>query len=405
MLSASLPQKNAVMLEAVEGLHGNVPLPLPSGGGVAGPPFPPSGMPGPAGVAGAPPGFFPAMAFAGRAFGDMAGMMTALMGVIGERLGLFRVLAAVGPATVDEFAKAASIDSRYARGWLHALVCAGYLTFDAKEARFMLPPAHLPLLVNEKNPLFVGGGYQQLAAFIGQVDRLIGAFKTGAGIPQTDYDRVLIAGMDRISSRWFDYQLVQQWLAALPDVVQLLQGKARVADIGCGSGRAVIRMAEAFPSSTFTGFDSFAPAIAYARAAAEKAGLAARARFETRDIADGLPGSYDLITAFDVLHDFNDPVAGLSSMARALKDGGAVVVLEVAVSEALNDNLGPMGTILHGTALLYGIPVSIANGGEGGGTTSMPPARLEKVAADAGLRVVKRVPVDELWHSVYELRR
>jgi SAM-dependent methyltransferase len=124
-----------------------------------------------------------------------------------------------------------------------------------------------------------------------------------------------------------------------------------------------------------------------------------------RDIADGLPDSYDLITAFDVLHDLNDPVAGLSAMTRALKDDGAIVVLEVAVSGNLNENLGPMATILHGTALLYGIPVSIANGGRGGGTTSMPPGRLEQIAVAAGLRLVKRVAVDTPWNAVYELRR
>jgi len=396
------------MLESFKGPNGSMPPLHPSGGGAgpAGPPFQSASMPaGSTGFAGMSDGHMPVMAFAGRAFGDMAGMMAGLMGVIGERLGLFRTLASVGPATVEEFARAASIDARYARGWLHALVCAGYLTFDASEARYALPQAHMPLLADRKNPLFVGGGYQQLAAFIGQVDRLIGAFKTGAGIPQQDYDRVLIEGMDRISSRWFDYQLVQQWLAALPEVVDLLRGNAAVADIGCGGGRAVIRMAEAFPTSNFTGFDSFAPSIAYARSAAERADLTSRVRFEVRDIADGLPRQYDLITAFDVLHDFNDPVAGLSVMARALKEGGAIVVLEVAVGDALNDNLGPMGAILHGTALLYGIPVSIANGGKGGGTTSMPPARLQAVASAAGLRVVRRVPVDELWHAVYELRR
>jgi SAM-dependent methyltransferase len=367
----------------------------------------PAGVPGFAGASpgSSRPGLSPVMAFAGRAFGDMAGMMTALMGIIGERLGLFRVLAAMGPASVDEFARAASVDPRYARGWLHALVSAGYLTFDAEEERYALPQFHAPFLVNEKNPLFIGGGYQQLAAFIGQVDRLVGAFRTGAGIPQQDYDRVLIEGMDRISARWFDYQLVQQWLAALPEVVQRLQGHARVADIGCGSGRAVIRLAEAFPTSSFVGFDSFAPAVSYARLAAEKARVGARARFEVRDITDGLPDSYDLITAFDVLHDFNDPVAGLSAMTRALKDDGAIVVLEVAVSDNLNENLGPMGTILHGTALLYGIPVSIANGGRGGGTTSMPPGRLEQTAVAAGLRLVKRVAVDTPWNAVYELRR
>lgn len=386
------------MPDAFNGPNGSAP-PFPSNG-FAQPLVSPSGAPGfPA------PEFAPAMAFAGRAFGDMAGMMTALMGIIGERLGLFRVLYAAGPATVDEFASAASVDPRYARGWLDALVCAGYLTFETERARYALPQFHAPLLVNEKNPMFIGGGYQQLAAFVGQVDRLIGAFKTGAGIPQQDYDRVLIEGMDRISGRWFDYQLVQQWLATLPEIVQRLQGQASVADIGSGSGRAVIRMAEAFPTSTFVGFDSFAPAVAYARSAAERARVGKRAQFEVRDIADGLPGSYDLITAFDVLHDFNDPVAGLSAMERALKNDGAIVVLEVAVSDNVSENVGPMGTILHGTALLYGIPVSIANGGQGGGTTSMPPGRLEQVAVAAGLRLVKGVPVDAPFHTVYELRR
>lgn len=392
------------MREAINGPDGAPPPVMPAYGNMA-PAMgrPPEGMNVPD-LGGMPAGFSPVMAFAGRAFGDMAGMMAGLLGIIGERLGLFRALVATGPATVTDFAKAAGIHEPYARGWLNALVCAGYLTFDLETARYALPPPHAALLAVEKNPMFVGGGYLQMAAFIGQIENLIGAFKTGAGIPQDNYDRVLIEGMDRISARWFDYLLVQQWLAALPAVVERLQRGGRVADVGCGSGRAIIRMAEAFPAAQFVGFDTFAPAVAYANAAAEKARVDKRARFEVRDIADGLPGSYDLITAFDVLHDFNDPVAGLSAMKRALTKDGSIVALEVAVSDKLNENVGPMGTILHSTALLYGIPVSLANGGQGGGTTSMPPDRLEKVAAAAGLRMVKRVAVETPWNALYELR-
>jgi hypothetical protein len=217
-------------------------------------------------------------AFVNRVMGDMAGAVVCTMCVLGDRLGLFKELAANGPATSAELAARASINERYAREWLKALACAGYLEYDTATGRFALPPEYAPTLAQEGGPMFMGGVYQHLPGLFGQLDLLTEAFRHGGGVPQDVYGEDFRIGMERISAGWFENMLVQQWIASLPEVRAKLERGARVADIGCGSGRALIKLAQAFPRSSFVGYDMFPPAIARATANAEQVGVAERVR-------------------------------------------------------------------------------------------------------------------------------
>jgi len=345
-----------------------------------------------------------AEAFSSRIMGDLSGAVASIMCAIGDRLGLFKDLAARGPSTSQELARRTGINERYAREWLRALTSAGYLDYAPETERFTLPPEHALYLASEGGPMFLGGVFQHLPGLFRPLELVVQAFLQGGGVPQAAYDQDFRAGMERISACWFDNFLVPVWIAALPHVQEKLTRGARVADIGCGGGRALINLALAFPKSTFVGYDCFEPAIASASAAAKQANVDARVKFEQRDALAPLPEAFDLVTAFDVIHDVANPVVVLTSIRRALLPGGAFLMLEINSSDKVEENVGPIATMLYGTSVLYCTPTSIANGGRGLGTMGLPESAVRKLCNQAGFREIERLPFENPFNVLYEIR-
>lgn len=375
-------------------------LPSPPGGAPVPGPFPPGALP--AGFAGFDPQAM--QAFVQKVMGDLSSAVVSLVAALGDRLGLFKALAGQGPATSAELAARAGLDERYTREWLATLSAAGYVAYDPASRRFALPPEHAAVVAHEGGMAFLGGGYQQLLGFVKPLDRLTEAFRTGAGVLQDAYDADLWDGMERMSATWFDNLLVQQWLPALPAVYAGLERGIHVADVGCGGGRALIRLARSFPNATFVGYDAFGGAVDRARAAAARAGVADRVRFEQRDAAAGLPEAYDLVTTFDAAHDFVDAPAVLRAIRAALRPGGTFVMLEMNCSARLEENVGPAAAVLYGTSVLYNLPVARALGGDGAGTMGLPPERVEALCRAAGFGHVRRVPIQNPFNILYEIK-
>jgi len=145
--------------------------------------------------------------------------------------------------------------------------------------------------------------------------------------------------------------------------------------------------------------------LARAAAAATAAGVSDRVRFEQRDLVDGLPGHYDLITLFDSLHDVRDPAQGLRAVYEALNPGGACLLLEMNCADRLEQNTGPAATMLYGTSVLYNLPVSLAVGTPGLGTMGLPESRLKELCAAAGFGAIRRLPIQNPFHALYEVRQ
>lgn len=288
-----------------------------------------------------------AEAFLGKVLVDTSGFGVTVLASLGDRLGLWKQLAAGGPARSDELAVRAGIDERYAREWLHAMTTAGYLDHDTATDRFTLPAAHTPVLAEEGGHAFFGGVHQMLHGMVTVYDQLLEVFKSGGGVPQGAYHPDMWDGMDRFTAGWFDNLLVQEWLPAMPDVDAKLRAGADVADVGCGRGRGLVRLAEQYPASRFVGYDVFPPTIAAARANAEAAGVGDRVRFEHRDAAAGLPEPYDLVFTFDVVHDAVDPRGLLAAIRAALRPDGIYVCLDINNSPDLAGNVGPLGAFFH----------------------------------------------------------
>jgi len=234
--------------------------------------------------------------FAGKVVEQISGTMTTLLGAVGDRLGLFKNLAERGAATPAELASRTKLNERYLREWLGGMATAGYLNYDGMTSRFSLPAEHATVLAQENGPFFVGGMYQMLPAFTGIFDQIIGAFRNGGGVPQSQYDEMMWDGLERFTSTWFENLLLQQWIPAMPDVKAHLDRGADAADVGCGRGRGLIKLAQAFPRSRYVGYDNFGPTIERATANARDAGVSDRVRFEERDVSKGLPAQFDVIT-------------------------------------------------------------------------------------------------------------
>ncbi len=342
--------------------------------------------------------------FAGQVFGDMAGWLTSILAALGDRLGLFEALTEGGPARSDELAERAGVSERYAREWLRGMRAAGYLEHDGDDERYALPPEHAEVFAHEGGPFFMGGAYQALLGHLRPLERLTEAFRSGGGVPQSAYPSDSWDGLCRFSRPWFENLLVQQWIPALPEVKEKLERGARYADVGTGAGLAVIRLAQAFPRSTFVGYDSFEPQLERARRAAEAAGVSERVRFELRDAADGLPERHDVVSTFDVVHDAVDPVALLRGIHRGLEPDGTYLMLEIRSADDPEENVGPAGAFFYGVSLIYCMTTSLAHGGAGLGTCGCPPAKVRELCAQAGFSHVEQLPLENPFNILYAAR-
>jgi SAM-dependent methyltransferase len=341
-------------------------------------------------------------AFMGKAMTDVVSAVATVMASIGDRLGLFKELAK-GPATSAELADRAHINERYAREWLSEMASAGYLAYDPISQRFTLPPDHVPVLAQEGGPFFFGAAYQLLLAEIGPFNQLIQAFRQGGGVPMEAYGPELWEGQARFSSGFFEHLLVPVWLPAMPDVQAKLERGALVADVGCGHGRALIKLAQTYPQSRYVGYDLFAPAVAKATANAQAGGVADRVRFEHLDISEGLPEQYDVITTFDVVHDAVSPLRLLRAIREGLRPDGRYVCMEANGSDKLEENAGLLGSLFYGVSVLYCMTTSLANHGEGLGTLGLPETKLRALCAEAGFSDVRRVPIEVPFNNLYEV--
>jgi SAM-dependent methyltransferase len=342
-------------------------------------------------------------AFLGKVLSDSSGLTTTIMASIGDRLGLFKQLAK-GPATSAQLAARAAIDERYAREWLGAMASAGYVAYDPATQRFTLPAEHLPVLAQEDGPMFFGGIHQMLAGMVGPLNQLIQAFQQGGGVPQSAYDHNMWDGLERFTAGWFENLLVPVWLPAMPEVQTKLEQGALVADVGCGRGKALIKLAQAFPRSRFVGYDSFEPTIAQAAANAEASGVSERVRFEHHDVSTGLPDQYDVITTFDVIHDAVDPRGVLRTIHQALRADGRYVCLDINCAEHLEGNAGPLGSLFYGFSVLYCMTTSLSGHGEGLGTVGLPEGTLRNLSLEAGFSSIRRVPLENPFNNLYELQ-
>lgn len=341
-------------------------------------------------------------AFVEQVLADVAGLMTARLATIGDRLGLWKDLAASGPATSAAFAARAGIVERYAREWLASMHAAGYLDYDPANAAYALPAHAVPVLADEGGPLFFGGTLQMIQGTAGVFEDLCDVFRKGGGIPQSGFGHDVYEGIQRFTNGWFDHELVPEWLPLLPDVVAKLEAGCDVADVGTGAGRALVTLATHYPDSRYVGYEVFEPQAELARRNIIEAGLADRIRIEVVEPDADLPSTFDVITTFDVIHDAVDPAGLLSRIHRALRPDGRYVCLDINASHRPEENVGPLAALFYGMSIHYCMTTSLAHGGAGLGTCGFNPHVAAQMAADAGFSSIRRVEMDNPFNNLYE---
>jgi 2-polyprenyl-3-methyl-5-hydroxy-6-metoxy-1,4-benzoquinol methylase len=344
-------------------------------------------------------------AFGGQMLGVLNGGFLALLISIGHRTGLFDLLAGMEPATSVEIAEAAGLDERYVRELLGGLVVGGILEYDSEGERFSLPPEHAAFTTRA-----AGGDnmafFAQYVGLCGLVeDGVVEAFKKGGGVPYSAYPKFQQIQAEE-SAQTFDAILIDIVLPLAEGIPERLREGIEVADIGCGQGHAVNLMAQAFPASNFVGFDFSEEGAAAGRAEAAALGLH-NARFKVEDVAlIGEHDRFDLITAFDVIHDLARPAETLSRIHTALKPDGTFLVVDIQASSKLEENVEhPLGPLLYGASVFHCMTVSLAQGGPGLGTV-WGEQKAQEMLRDAGFSSVELKKLEgDFFHAFYVCRK
>jgi SAM-dependent methyltransferase len=344
-------------------------------------------------------------AFAERMIATLNGAAVTLMTSVGHQVGLFDTMAGLPQATSKRIAEAAGLNERYVREWLGAMVTGRVVDYNAADSTYTLPPEHAAWLTRAAgvNNLAVQAQYIPLLA---QVEApIVECFRHGGGVPYSAYPRFQQL-MAEDSAALHDVALIDAILPLVPGLAERLEVGIDVADIGCGSGHAINLLAQAFPASRFIGYDLSQDGIAAGRAEAQRLRLS-NTQFETRDVTRlGLKERFDLITAFDAIHDQAQPARVLAGIAEALRPGGVFLMVDIAASSQVHENLeAPLGPMLYTFSCLHCMTVSLAQ--EGAGLGTMWGEQLARqMLAEAGFQHVEVKQVEgDLFNNYYVAER
>jgi SAM-dependent methyltransferase len=287
---------------------------------------------------------------------------------IGHQTKLFDTLAELPPATSAQIADAAGLNERYVREWLGGVVAGRIVDYDPTAQTYMLPRHRAAVLTRAAGPDNLSRVAQFIPLLAEVEQKVIGCFHTGGGLSYSEYPR-FHALMAETSGATFDAALIDVILPMAEDLPDRLRAGAEVADFGCGSGHAINVMAQAFSASRFTGVDFSDEGLAVGRAEAARLNLA-NVSFIARDVAQfDAVDAYDVITAFDAIHDQAHPGQVLANIYRALRPGGVFLMVDIKASSRLEDNVGvPFASYLYAVSTMHCMSVSLGLDGDGLGT-------------------------------------
>jgi 2-polyprenyl-3-methyl-5-hydroxy-6-metoxy-1,4-benzoquinol methylase len=336
-----------------------------------------------------------------RMLSDIGAAMSASLVVIGDKLGLYKALAEGGPLTPTDLAKKTGTQERYVREWLHNQAAGGYVTYHAQTHTFSLTPEQAYLLADETSNHFMPGAFEIIASTARDEPRIADRFITGGGMAWGDHDPGLYHGTERFFRPNYAANLVKSWIPSLEGVEARLKKGIAVADTGCGHGSSTVLMAQAYPNSSFVGFDYHAPSVHIATERAQAAGVSDRVRFEVAK-ADEFPGTYDFVTSFDCLHDMADPLGAVKHTKKALSGGGTWMIVEPQAGDELKDNLNPVGRVYYAASTMICVPCSLAGNGPALGAQAGE-KKLREVVNKGGFSHVRRA-AETPFNMVLEAR-
>lgn len=341
--------------------------------------------------------------FVDRFIGDAAATAHAATVVLGDKLGLYKALAEGGSQTADEVAAQAGCHPRLIEEWLNAQTASGYCEYDPSSRRYRLTPEQAACLADEDSPTFLLANMGIVSTLHRDEERVRKVFKGAGTLGWHEHSHELFAEISRSTAVDLTHLLVPEWIPALDGVEDKLRQGARVADIGCGFGAPTIMLAQAYPASTFHGFDYHKESIDAARKAAAEAGVSDRATFEIA-FADAFPGdTYDLICTFDALHDMGDPLGVARHIHDSLAEDGVWMVTELNAGNRVEDNVNVLGRFFYSASSLICVPNALSQGGRLALGAQAGEAALRKIALEAGFSRVRKA-AESPFNLVLEVR-
>jgi len=345
-------------------------------------------------------------AYATRVFGMLNGAVMSAFVHLGDELGLFRALADGKPATSEELATRAGLSERWVREWLRGLGASGILDYEG-EGRFALSPAGRCVLADDDHPAFGGGLFTKLPQQMGSLGRIAESFRTGIGLPYDAFGSEGARGTERGLSPWYKHSLIPVALPMLDGVVEKLENGAKVADVGCGAGAALIEMAKAFPASQFHGYELSKHALERGEANRAEAGVENLTFHDVQ--SDPLPDDhrFDFVTTFDCLHDMTRPDRTIAAIHRGLRPDGSWLIADIDGAPTYEENLerNPMASLMYGFSVLSCMSSALSEpDGLGLGTLGFHEDVARKMCGDAGFTRFRRVEIPHAMNAYYEVR-
>ena len=334
--------------------------------------------------------------------GDLGATMAAGNVLVGDRLGLYRVLAGQ-PMLPHELAARTGTAARYVDEWLRGQAAGGYVQYDQHTGAYSLSPEQAFALTDPDGAVFAPGAFEFALGALRSEQKVLQAFRTGAGIGWHEHDNGVFSGCERFFRPGYAANLIAGWIPALDGVEAKLSAGARVADIGCGHGASTTLMARAFPNSSFIGSDYHEESIIQARKRAADAGLDGQVGFDVASAQTFGGGPYDLVTSFDCLHDMGDPLGAARHIREMLAPDGTWMVVEPYAGSSVTDNLNPVGRVYYSFSTFLCVPNALSQDGGYSLGAQAGEEPIRRLTADAGYTRFRRV-AETPFNIIYEAR-
>lgn len=331
---------------------------------------------------------------------------------LGDQLGLYDALVNEGSATSVRLADVTGLAERYVREWLEQQAVSGIVDVERDDAdplkrRYSLPLEHAEVLTGRDSLNYLAPLARIVVGVVGPVPAVKEAFRTGGGVSFADYGSDLRLGQAGMNRNLFLQQLGTEYFPAIPGLHARLRADppARIADIGCGVGWSSIGMALAYPGVKVDGYDMDETSVEEAQRNIAESGVADRVTVSLRDAGDpSLAGQYDLVTAFECIHDMPDPVSVLRAMHRLRRKDGTVVIMDERVGETFSPAAATdIERMLYGFSVFHCLPAGLADQPSVGTGTIMRPSMLRGYAQEAGFRDVEILPLENDFFTFYRL--
>ena len=344
-------------------------------------------------------------------FSQLSGAVTAGMIHLGDKLGLYDALARSDrPLTTDELAERTGLDERWVREWSANQAAARLIEFEPEPddvVRFSLTPEAVAVLASPEHEAFGMGMFHRFPGMMAALEEMPNCFHTGLGHDYDSHGPDGAIGIERSFEPWNRRHLLPTVLPELDGVEERLRAGASVADIGCGAGGAVLLMADAFPASTFTGYDISRYALDRAEERRRAAGAENATFRDPRQEPLPQDHSVDLVTTFDCIHDMTDPQGMMHAIRGALADDGSWLLVDIKGRNSLEENIekNPMAALMYGVSVLSCMSSALSTpDGAGLGTLGLPESVARRMTEQAGFTRFRRLPVDHSINAFYEIR-